>query len=146
MLIRRRRDWFPIVASDLFCGALAAVIIMDAVAPKEPAIAEETAMFELAYARGADDCDDPHQVALSFVDGSNKAFNTLSGANAVNGAVDDKCVLQVLIEGVSAEGDLQELQVLILESPQGAAVKSVLVRTPRLPITCEESSTICPIH
>lgn len=146
MLIRRRRDWFPIVASDLFCGALAAVIIMDAVSPKEPAIAEETAMFELTYPRGTSDCSDPHQLALSFLDGSNKRFNTLSRANAVNGAVDHNCVLQVLIEGVSAEGEIQEPKVLILEGPQGADLKSVRVRTPRSPITCEELSTTCPIY
>ena len=37
---RRKSDWFSIVATDLFCGALCAVIILDAVSKRAPSMIE----------------------------------------------------------------------------------------------------------
>jgi hypothetical protein len=57
MLRKRKRDWFPIVATDLFCGALCAVIILDAVTPKERGTVGDVLFVEISYPKGPlDDC------------------------------------------------------------------------------------------
>lgn len=46
---RRKSDWFAIVATDLFCGALCAVIILDAVSRKAPSLIDGPGRLSLSY-------------------------------------------------------------------------------------------------
>jgi hypothetical protein len=49
----RKGDWFSVVATDLFCGALCAVIILDAVSPRGTVLTEGPQQFRMSFTRPA---------------------------------------------------------------------------------------------
>jgi hypothetical protein len=64
----RRADWFSVVATDLFCGALGAIMILDAATPKIPKATEGPGSLVMSYA--AEDCQKTLVAArLSTTDG-----------------------------------------------------------------------------
>lgn len=75
MKIVRRADWFSVVATDLFCGALGALIIFDAATPKNPKATEGPGFVVMSYY--AEDCQKTLIVVrLSTTDGI-KAVSSL---------------------------------------------------------------------
>lgn len=71
----RRADWFSVVATDLFCGALGAIIILDAATPKKPKATEGPGNLFMSYA--AEECQKTLIVARLSVTGSAKSVSSL---------------------------------------------------------------------
>jgi hypothetical protein len=71
----RRADWFSVVATDLFCGALGAVIILDAATPKNPRATEGPGALVMSYY--AKDCQKTLVVARLSVTGAFKLVSSV---------------------------------------------------------------------
>lgn len=71
----RRADWFSVVATDLFCGALGAIIILDAATPRSPKATEGPGNLVMSYP--ADDCQKTLVVARLSVTGASKSVSSL---------------------------------------------------------------------
>jgi len=61
---RRKADWFSIVATDLFCGALCAVIILDAVSQKAPSLIDGPGPLTLSFPVPASGCSSVLVIAV----------------------------------------------------------------------------------
>ena len=71
----RRPDWFSVVATDLFCGALGAIIIFDAATPKSPKATEGPGELVMSYS--AEDCQKTLVVARLSVTGASKSVTSI---------------------------------------------------------------------
>lgn len=147
MLIKHsRRDWFPIVATDLFCGVLGAVIILDAVAPKEIGAAGEVALVEVSYQKQQKDDCTSSGVIFTFEDNTGHMFNSLDDGNSIGMQVGDKCVMQALFPDVVIDGPLQHPAVLVTEYATVTAPQ-VEIRGPGFPtLQCFPASPECPVR
>lgn len=66
---RKRSNWFTIVATDLFSSAFAAILLLDAVTPKETGMAAEAQAVRIEYSHIEGKCpNDPDAVILMFRD------------------------------------------------------------------------------
>jgi hypothetical protein len=150
VLVRQRKDWFPIVATDLFCGILAAVIILDAVEPKEVGAFGKTILVEISYpnkgTRAAKDCADYGRIVFLFKDGAGWA-NTLTGGSTNGTQVGDECHLQSFFPDVHFEETLVEPSVFVTEF--GGNVKDLKVTVQvsgQSEIQCAFGSQVCPVR
>ncbi|MFN3627939.1 MAG: hypothetical protein ACK4S3_08680, partial [Parvibaculum sp.] len=76
---RRRSGWFSIVATDLFSGAFAAIILLDTVSPKELGSVAEQQEVRISYSKGDLACPaDPGAIVFSFLNGGD-IVTTLNG-------------------------------------------------------------------
>lgn len=67
---RRQGGWFTIVATDLFSGAFAAIILLDTVSPKELGSTAEQQEVRIWYPVGETGCPvDPGSIVFSFRNG-----------------------------------------------------------------------------
>jgi len=146
MLSRRRRDWFPIVATDLFCNVLAAVIILDAVSSKEIGVAGAPVFMQVLYPKSRSDVCENMGVVFAFDDSSGAMLNTIDGGNAAGEEVDGNCVIQVLFPDVVFQGTLNNPRALVTEFA-GQGLPKVFVSGPGFgDIQCEAGSTLCPVR
>jgi hypothetical protein len=119
MLRRRKRDWFPVVATDLFCGVLAAVIILDAVAPKEASSQGGEALLTITYKRGdppfrgsVNECS-PGSVVFRFRD-ETKSHSTLD-TSAQGSAIDETCRVDAFFSDVNFVDGIKEPLIVVAE-------------------------------
>ena len=91
---RRRNRWFTIVATDMFSGAFAAIVLLDTITPKQMGIRPSSQEIRITYSvAGGAKCPDKADgdaVVFSFLDGGNpqstidKGFQSnLVGQNCV---------------------------------------------------------------
>ena len=115
MRIRRRRDWFSIVATDLFCGLLAAVIIFDAVSPKETFSGSLPLFLTVRYDKpAAHSCDSTSSVVIAFTVAGQR-FSTLDGLPAIASTNGSTCVLRYLFHTSVLSPRIEAPKVLISE-------------------------------
>jgi hypothetical protein len=153
MLAKRRRDWFPIVATDLFCGVLAAVIIFDAVSPREVSSAGKIAYMEITFPDKAgvgvdyaDRCRDIGRVVFSFKNDS-KPVNTLIGGRTDGNQANDVCRLQALFTEIHFDRELENPSVIVAEYPGDLGRLEVTVAVPgQDTIVCRQNSPKCPLR
>lgn len=151
MLKRQRRDWFPIVATDLFCGVLAAVIILDAVAPKEQSSAGSEVLLTLTYknaprqnSEGANNCH-AEGVVFHFRDASDDHSTLLPGTTA--SLVNDTCRVEAFLPDVNTDEPFSDT-VLVVAQYAGELTEAVVSMTglPGGDIHCrKDGTTECPI-
>lgn len=113
MLKRNKSDWFAVVATDLFCGVLAAVIILDAVAPKEVSSSSSEVMLIMTYASSANACG-KNDVVFQFRDASS-AHNTLENDLTTAALIDGKCRLEAFFPEVNLTEGVKDPLVLVAE-------------------------------
>lgn len=149
MLRKRRRDWFPIVATDLFCGVLAAVIILDAVSPREVSGAAQVVYMEIAFpdrtglSGYGDRCQDVGRVVFSFMNDS-KRVNTLIEGGTDGKLTDGICRLQSLFPAIHFDREFERPSVLIAEYPGDVDALEVTITVPGLePLICSRRSPKC---
>jgi hypothetical protein len=146
VLRRRKPDWFAVVATDLFCGVLAAVIILDAVAPKEESGAGSEILLTLTYKQSPKQPNEPLSncqvggVVFQFRDAS-RTHNTLGGIASL---VDDKCRVETFLANVNFEKEPKETVVVVAQYAGELEEATVLI-TGRGDIKCSRGSPRCPI-
>jgi hypothetical protein len=86
--------WFTIVATDLFAGAFAAILIIDAATPKEPITIGEPTLIRITFdagPAGALDCILPYHVVVAFTDDQGEDVNSrevrMTGARQANNCI-----------------------------------------------------------
>lgn len=86
--------WFTIVATDLFAGAFAAILIIDAATPKEPITIGEPTLIRVTFdagPAGAIDCIHPYHVVVAFTDDQGEEVNSrevrMTGARQANNCI-----------------------------------------------------------
>lgn len=139
MSVRRKQDWFPIVATDLFCGILSAVIILDAATPKQSSSVGELAFVEIRHRafNPKDDCKDVGRVVFTFVD-INERLSTLAGAPSGEN-IDGECVVQATLPQVVSDGAVEDPFLLIAEGPVDGKPFQVKIRSSRFAeLTCDQ--------
>lgn len=136
--------WFTIVATDLFAGAFAAILIIDAATPKEPYSLGEPTLFQMTFnAPGNEiDCRNPNNVLFAFTDDQGEAILTrdidLSGSRA-----GDKCQVTGLIHDVSVNEPPDDARILVVYRPASMPpIGDVSVKLSTFPLTCKEDE-IC---
>jgi hypothetical protein len=151
MLRITRKDWFPIVATDLFCGLLAAVIIFDAVSPREVSTAGQDILVEFSYPNAigpnsAAACeDDKSRLIFSFVSESTRR-STAADANLKADQEGGLCRVQAAFSDVHFDRELEDPLMLITESRVDLSNNKIVVTVSGLSdITCSRSSTECPL-
>ncbi|WP_298280501.1 hypothetical protein [uncultured Bradyrhizobium sp.] len=115
-----RSDWFTIVASDFFSNCFAAILILDAVSPKDVVVTPGLAPFRIEYNLPQNiDCQkDKWAIALSFVDDQNQPFNTLSDApDAEAEREGNKCVITGSLDGIVLAGKPDKLKIIVVDAP-----------------------------
>lgn len=80
----RKSDWFSVVATDLFCGALCAVIILDATSPRQIAMTYGPGAVTMWFQAPDAGCASVI-VAASIVSGTNRVHLTSSGSTIEDG-------------------------------------------------------------
>lgn len=113
-----RRDWFTIVATDLFAGSFAAILIIDSVTPKELAGVGELELIEIEYDAPAGsfvDCDDPGAVVFSFEDDTGERFNTLDQGGFAASRNGTRCKVLGVIGNVALTGPPENPRALVVE-------------------------------
>jgi hypothetical protein len=113
MLSRNRRDWFPIVATDMFCSLLAAVIILDAVSPKEIADAGRTIYVRLEYKKDQTKLCDRGRIVLSFFDDGGSPYSTLDEGQAIDGG--EICIVEAWFPDAQLEHGPTDAVLLVAE-------------------------------
>jgi hypothetical protein len=139
MLMKRRRDWFPIVATDLFCGVLCAVIILDAVSPKEIGSPGRTLLIDIAFPDKANlgqayanrCADDLGRVVFSFLDNGNP-ISTIAGGDTQGVMTGDTCHLQAFFPSVHYEKALDNPSITIAEYADALGGFEAIVTAPGL--------------
>jgi hypothetical protein len=113
MLNRKRRDWFSIVATDLFCGALAAVIILDAVSPKEVLASQVPILITVRYEKQrADQCGQIAAVTMGF-ELANRRFTSLDDLAAIPSDTGNACVLRYLFHTTQRLTQVTNPQIIV---------------------------------
>ena len=112
-----RRDWFTIVATDLFAGCFAAVVIIDSVTPKEIAAAPQPMFFEMSYPAKTSKVPcgaNKSAVALSFQDDS-KRLDTINNGNFSGSRRGNMCVVTGVFQDVELSSPPSDARVLLVE-------------------------------
>jgi hypothetical protein len=147
MRIRRRRDWFSIVATDLFCGVLAAVIIFDAVSPKESFSGGVPLLLTVRYDKPANhSCDSKNSVAIAFTVAGQR-FSSVSGLPSIPGTNGSTCVLNYLFQTAKESPHIDDAKLLILEmngTPRFASIQ--LLGGSPISFVCSPESSLCHIR
>lgn len=69
-MLRRRNRWFTIVATDMFSGAFAAIVLLDAISPKEVGNEPSTQELSMTFQSQSGNCPtDTGAVVLRFEEG-----------------------------------------------------------------------------
>lgn len=93
---RRRGGWFTIVATDLFSGAFAAIILLDTVSPKELGSVAEQQEVRIWYPNRENACPaDPGALVFSFRNGG-EIVTTLDGFRLQSGPAE--CAIVGLVD------------------------------------------------
>ena len=150
MHILKRRDWFPIVATDLFSGLLCAVIVFDAVSPKAEYSSRYPAAMTLTYSRIKGlACGPPYSVVLSFEDADGHPQSSFDATSNVASKA-DQCVETLYFRDLPGDGSLTNPRVLIVEYPAPTAgPTNVYVETPsgvRLSFSCLKATSYCEVR
>ncbi len=112
---RRRGSWFTIVATDLFSGAFAAIILLDTVSPKELGSVAEQQEVRIYYPNGGTACPaDPGALVFSFRNGGD-IVTTLDGFRLQSGP--SECAIVGLVDVFVSEIDEPCLLVAELAGP-----------------------------
>lgn len=152
MLTKRRRDWFPIVATDLFCGVLCAVIILDAVSPKEIGSPGRTLLIDIAFPDKSDlgpayanrCAGDLGRVVFSFLDNGNPT-STIAGGDTQGAMMGDKCHLQAFFPSVHYEKGLDSPRITVAEYADALDNFEAIVTAPGLEtLTCPSNGPCRP--
>ncbi len=135
MLKRGRSDWFPIVATDLFCSVLAAVIILDASAPKYDLQSQsEPALVTLAYEKGLlANCNDLTRIAFAIKVRS-RTFNSIADGRGVSTDNDGTCLLQYAFPKLARDDWPREALIGIADYPGRPTI--TVIRHGFAPIRC----------
>jgi hypothetical protein len=115
-----RSDWFTIVASDFFSNCFAAILILDAVSPKDIISSPGLEAFRIEYTLPSSvDCGkDVSAIVVSFVDDDGYPFDTLKDAPDAKAERDgDKCVITGSLDGISLAGKPGSLKVVVTAAP-----------------------------
>jgi len=121
VLKRQRADWFSIVATDLFCGALAAVIILDAVSPKEAFAGRTSTFVSIAYTHPSGrTCRAASEVELSMSLDGNR-ISSLDGVPSIVTDRPDECLVQILLQSVAVQGVIKDITVILAKYPGAPA-------------------------
>ncbi len=113
----RRADWFSVVATDLFCGALGAIIILDAATPRNPRATEGLGNLSMSYTvENNGDCQETLIVAQLTVSGGSKSISSLGSDRDASGDCRKTIDLQEL-EGLTLD------KVLLAKGPSHVEVR-----------------------
>jgi hypothetical protein len=122
----KRKDWFPIVATDLFCGALAAVIIIDAVTPKESGASPSPHLAVLEYKKDSRaSCADTSALVFAF-SANGKRYSTAEGLTPAWGDLGSKCQLKFLLTSALSR-TLRDPELLVAQYPGSPGTVSVRI-------------------
>lgn len=133
MARRSRSDWFTVVATDLFSGCFAAVLILDSVTPKETPVQRRAAHVEVEYnlpPSRSGSCFGPSAIAVTFQDASSSEFSTLD--MAPNWTPDGQiCRLTSLLDIADGTTTAREPRVFVGEYDTAAEAQlCVAIRAP----------------
>jgi hypothetical protein len=145
VLRHRRGDWFSIVATDLFCNILCAVIILDAVSPKEKLRDTFPSFIELMIDKsaGSNCAFDPRGVVLIFEDASHGRRDTLDKSPSLT-EDNDKCRIRYFLTDLTAGGKPSDVHVVLTEYPN---TPKISVRfNGQSAISCSGDSSECRIN
>lgn len=148
MLVLRKRDWFSVVATDLFCGVLAAVIILDAVTPKEASSAGSEVLLTLVYKSASRQPGEPpntcqvNNVVFQFRDAAT-TYNTLDAISTAS-LVDGNCRVEAFFPDVNVEQDMSNTVVVVAQYA-GELERATVFMTGLLDIECRKDDIKCPI-
>lgn len=144
MLKRRRSDWFSIVATDLFCGVLAAVIILDAVSPKEIVGVNEPTALVLQFNRSPQwRCAQDTAMFVSIRSNGQWKSSLDSPSPSVTETA-AACMYRFLIEADGASVNLREARVLIGQLPAlSTRVKLRLIGAGSVEFVCDGDTGRC---
>lgn len=111
--------WFTIVATDLFSGSFAAILLIDALTPKEIGSTATSQRIEIQYPKPAKaECPaDSGAIVLAFKDGGTPV-STLSGSFSVK-EHDDQCIVSGFLNGF-LESRPEDPCIVVAEYPGGA--------------------------
>jgi hypothetical protein len=147
MARRSKSDWFTVVATDLFSGCFAAVLILDSVTPKETPVQRRTANVEVEYSlppsRGSS-CFGPSAIGVTFQDAAGSQFSTLD--MAPNWTPDGQvCRLTGLLDIAEGTTTAREPRVFVGEyDPTAETGLCVEIRAPGLvPTRIKADGTPC---
>lgn len=143
-------NWFTIVATDLFAGSFAAILIIDAATPKEPYSLGEPTLFQMTFEAGNSgsgiDCRNPHNVLFAFTDDQGDKVLTrdidLSGSRTGT-----KCKVTGLIHDVSVNEPPDDARILVVYRPRPPAappIGDVSVKISTFPLVCKEGTLCTP--
>ena len=131
---RRKSDWFAIVATDLFCGALCAVIILDAVSKRAPSAIDGPGRLTLSHDRPDAGCSSVLIVARLD---SASGYHLLATTGSV--AVGGQCVADYDLPDLTG---LQLRQVVLAKGTEDVVVD--IEALPVLPRTrCSTRDVSC---
>lgn len=150
MLTRAKRDWFPVVATDLFCGVLAAVIILDAVAPKEVSTAGTAVLLTLTYESAPPQNGEPpntcrkESVVFRFRDAST-TYDTL-GEMTFPSWVNGECRVETFLPEVNTADGLHDTVLVVAQYAGDLITAKVTITGLPEEIECRtDRTTKCPI-
>jgi hypothetical protein len=114
---RGPRDWFSIVATDVFCGLLCAVIVFDATSRKLPYFSAQPAAVNISYDTDRTaDCTNEVVGVLFRGDGGSEVFYTTRGADGGNSG---SCNIDVQVPDIS---ELNRSNVMLIDGPSNTRV------------------------
>jgi hypothetical protein len=133
------------VATDLFCGVLAAVIILDAVAPKEQASAGSEVLLTLTYKNAPRQASEPlnncrvGNVVFHFRDAS--ADHSTLGSATTASLVTGECRVEAFLPDVNVQEGFSDT-ILVVAQYAGDLTEAVVSMT-GLPseIKCRKDGT-----
>jgi hypothetical protein len=129
----RKSDWFSIVATDLFCGALCAVIILDAVSKKAPTLNDGPGRVSLSFPMPSDGCESV--LVIVMVDTAASEY-MLSSMHAISDGI--TCVTQEDLPDLTA---IRLRTALLAKGDTDFDVKLVVGSVPD--VTCSTENTSC---
>jgi len=115
MLVRRRYDWFPVVATDMFCGLLGAVIILDAVSPRSEASPGKSETVLITYAHGVGVRCDSDSVVFALDDEDNVTHSTIGNHDAAASMEGGMCIVQASLDDIRPGSKRLHPRVIVAE-------------------------------
>ena len=136
-------DWFTIVASDLFAGAFAAILIIDAATPKRPLALGQPTLVDIRYdvstEIGGTECRDPTNIAFIFRDDTGEEFNTLN-LDLAGRLAGGRCQIIGVVDDVALSAAPTEAEVLLIYRPGAEPLGTVDVTLQNSTLTCTEDA------
>lgn len=131
-------NWFTTVATDLFAGAFAAVLIIDAATPKKPIAQEEPVILTITYDGTGVDCRDANHIHFAFSDDYGDLFRS-QDAKLTGSRMGSDCVVTGLLEQVSLGAPPDDARMLVAYRPASSGpLLSMDARIGRFNLTCKE--------